>query len=94
MVGLTEDYRRHFRPFFLDPDLETPTEYKKYYDLLCYVVIQTTYNYVAMPFLILTIADSLKLWSRLYVKPLPPDSSDWVVLRPYRYCGIAVIFPQ
>ena len=79
---------------YLDPDLETPTEYKKYYDLLCYVVIQTTYNYVAMPFLILTIANSLKLWGRLYVNPLPPDSSDWVVLRPHWYCGIAVIFPQ
>jgi|SRR5277367_4641693 len=65
------DYRRHFRPFFLDPDLETPTKYKQYYDMACYVVIQTTYNYLAMAFLILTVSDSLKLWSRLYVPRLP-----------------------
>jgi lysophospholipid acyltransferase len=61
------DYRRHFRPFFLDSDLETPTKYKKYYDFVCWVVIQTTYNYIAQPFLILTFWDSLRLWARLKV---------------------------
>jgi lysophospholipid acyltransferase len=61
------DYRRHFRPFFLDPDLVTPTKYKKYYDFVCWVVIQSTYNYVVQPFIILTVWDSLRLWGRVKV---------------------------
>lgn len=68
MLGIDDvDYRRHFRPFFLDSDLVTPTKYKKYYDLVCWIVIQTSYNYITQPFLILTIRDSLRLWGRLYV---------------------------
>jgi lysophospholipid acyltransferase len=61
------DYRRHLRPFFLDPDLTTPTKYKKYYDFVCWVVIISTYNYIVQPFIILTIWDSLRLWGRLKV---------------------------
>jgi hypothetical protein len=72
------DYRRHFRPFFLDADLVTPTKYKIYYDLVCWLVIQTTYNYVAQPFLILTIWDSFRLWGRLHVPPpFPKPRLTW-----------------
>jgi hypothetical protein len=61
------DYRRHLRPFFLDPDLSTPTKYKKYYDFTCWLVIMSTYNYIVQPFIILTIWDSLRLWARVKV---------------------------
>lgn len=64
---LTTDYRRHLRPFFLDADLVTPTKYKKYYDVVCWIVTLSTYNYVVQPFVILTIWDSLRLWGRLNV---------------------------
>lgn len=61
------DYRRHLRPFFLDADLITPTKYKKYYDIISWLVIMSTYNYVVQPFIILSIWDSLRLWGRLKV---------------------------
>ena len=71
--GLTIDYRRHLRPFFLDSDLSTPTKYKKYYDFTSWLVIISTYNYIVQPFIILSIWDSLRLWARLKV----PAISFW-----------------
>lgn len=92
IVKTDVDYRRHLRPFFLDQDLETPTKYKKYYDFVCWVVIQTTYNYIAQPFLILSFWDSLRLWARL--KVTSPQIVLTSVLRSYWHRCLSSVFPQ
>jgi hypothetical protein len=91
IVETDVDYRRHLRPFFLDPDLETPTKYKKYYNFVCWVVIQTTYNYIAQPFLILSFWDSLRLWGRLKVSS--PQIVLISVLRSYWYRCLSFVLP-
>ena len=87
------DYRRHLRPFFLEAGLVTPTKYKIYYDIICWLVIQTSYNYVAPPFLILTIWDSLRLWARLKVPSYTPEISHALVLRPHWNLRVTFVFP-
>lgn len=60
------DFRRYFRPFFLDPKTQTPLPSKKYYDLFSWLVTQLTFSFATTPFLILTLSGSLTAWSRLY----------------------------
>ena len=82
------DFRRHLRPFFLDADLTTPTKYKKYYDVVCWLVTLTTYNYIVQPFIILTIWDSLRLWGRLRVPPFRCSSNADIQF--YVHIGMAI----
>ncbi|KAK9463358.1 MBOAT, membrane-bound O-acyltransferase family-domain-containing protein [Lipomyces oligophaga] len=58
--------RRYIRPFFMSPDLSQPGPYKKYYDALTYVVSQLVLAYVAMPFVLLKLSDSISLWKSIY----------------------------
>jgi len=60
------DFRRYFRPFFLDPKTQAPLPSKKYYDLFSWLVTQLTFSFATTPFLILTLSGSLAAWSRLY----------------------------
>lgn len=55
------------RPFFLDPlGGSNPTSKKKFYDFASYLVTQITMSFVTIPFLTLTLRDSLNAWASLY----------------------------
>ncbi|KAI0413713.1 membrane-bound O-acyltransferase domain-containing protein 1 [Xylaria grammica] len=58
-------YRRNIRPFFLDPVTQKPLPNKKYYDFASWLATQTTFSFVAAPFIILGFKDSLEVWSRV-----------------------------
>lgn len=58
--------RRYIRPFFMSPDLSQPGPYKRYYDILTYVVSQMALQYTVQPFVILTFRGSLYVWSTVY----------------------------
>lgn len=60
------DVRRHIRPFFLSPDGQYPTPYKPYYDILSYLTTQLAFSFTTTPFVLLTLPDSLRVWSRVY----------------------------
>ena len=60
------DFRRQVRPFFLTPDGQRPTAYKPYYDVLSYIVTQAAFSFTTAPFVLLTLPDSLLVWSRVY----------------------------
>ncbi|UPL03534.1 hypothetical protein LCI18_014468 [Fusarium solani-melongenae] len=59
-------FRRHVRPFFLDPVTGNPTPKKKYYDIASYLATQLTFTFVTAPFLVLSLKGSLLAWSRVY----------------------------
>ncbi|KAI1431608.1 membrane-bound O-acyltransferase domain-containing protein 1 [Xylaria sp. CBS 124048] len=59
-------YRRSVRPFFLDPVTQKPLPNKKYYDIASWLATQTTFSFVASPFIILGFKESLQVWSRVY----------------------------
>ena len=60
------DFRRHVRPFFLTPDGQRPTPYKRYYDIISYLVTQLAFCFTTAPFVLLTMPDSLLVWTRVY----------------------------
>lgn len=59
------DFRRHVRPFFLTLEGK-PTTNKKYYDIFSFLVTQTAFSFTTIPFVLLTLPDSLFVWSRVY----------------------------
>ncbi|CAF9941925.1 MAG: lysophospholipid acyltransferase [Alectoria fallacina] len=63
---IAKNFRRHIRPFFLTPDGQRPTPYKLYYDVLSYLVTQTAFSFTTVPFVLLTLPDSLLVWIRVY----------------------------
>ncbi|KAI1420577.1 membrane-bound O-acyltransferase domain-containing protein 1 [Xylaria sp. FL1777] len=58
-------YRRNVRPFFIDAATQKPLPNKKYYDLASWLATQTTFSFVASPFIILGFKESLQVWSRV-----------------------------
>jgi lysophospholipid acyltransferase len=60
------DFRRYFRPFFLDPKTSQPTSSKIYYDIFSYLVTQLTFSFITAPFVLLTLPASFLVWSRVY----------------------------
>jgi lysophospholipid acyltransferase len=60
------DFRRYFRPFFLDPVTSQPTHYKIYYDIFSYLATQLAFSFVTAPFVLLTLRESWLVWSRVY----------------------------
>jgi lysophospholipid acyltransferase len=54
------------RPFFLTPDGSKPTPYKRYYDILSWLVTQVTLGFAVLPFILLSFNDSMAVWSRVY----------------------------
>lgn len=60
------DFRRHIRPFFLTPDGTTPTPHKPYYDLASYLATQLTLSFAVLPFIFLSLPDSLTVWQSVY----------------------------
>lgn len=63
---VTEDFRRHVRPFFLTRDGTQPTKYKVFYDIFSYLITQTVFCFTTAPFVLLTLHDSLLVWSRVH----------------------------
>jgi lysophospholipid acyltransferase len=59
--------RRFVRPFFLGADGQTPTSYKPYYDLATWLVTQTIFSFTTVPFVMLTLPNSLLVWTRVYM---------------------------
>lgn len=60
------DFRRYIRPFFLSQDGSKPTQYKRYYDILSWVITQLTLSFAVAPFIILSFRDSLAVWCSVY----------------------------
>ncbi|KAL7894126.1 MBOAT, membrane-bound O-acyltransferase family domain-containing protein [Trichoderma sp. SZMC 28014] len=60
-----KNFRRHVRPFFLDPITGGPTPKKKYYDFATYLVTQLTFTFTTLPFLILGFGDSFRAWANV-----------------------------
>lgn len=69
-ADITADYRRHVRPFFLEPITGNPSPKKKYYDALTYFVTQLTFSFATTPFVILSFSGSIFAWSRVYLYAL------------------------
>lgn len=66
MLKCVTDFRRLVRPFFLDAITGGPSPRKKYYDAASLIVTQLTFSFATTPFLVLTFADSIRAWSRVY----------------------------
>ncbi|KAF5663668.1 putative membrane-bound O-acyltransferase domain-containing protein [Fusarium heterosporum] len=62
---VAKNFRRHVRPFFLDPVTGNPSPNKKYYDFASYLATQLTFTFATAPFLILQLQGSLLAWSRV-----------------------------
>lgn len=60
------EFRRNIRPLFLETDLKTPGPYKTFYDVFGWFITQMTFSYIAAPFVLLGLADSIKVWGRLW----------------------------
>ena len=60
------DFRRYFRPFFLDPKTQAPLPSKRYYDFFSWLVTQLAFSFTVTPFLTLTLSASLLAWQRVY----------------------------
>jgi lysophospholipid acyltransferase len=60
------DFRRYFRPFFLDPRTSQPNLSKVYYDIFSYLVTQLSFSFITAPFVLLTLPASFLVWSRVY----------------------------
>ncbi|KAK1074214.1 Lysophospholipid acyltransferase [Friedmanniomyces endolithicus] len=63
--NVAKNSRRLLRPFFMTPD-NKPLPRKRYYDLLTWLVTQLTFSFCTAPFILLTIHDSMLVWSRVY----------------------------
>lgn len=63
---VAKNFRRYFRPFFIDPATQKPTSGKIYYDIFSFLVTQTAFSFATTPFLVLGFADSVKVWARVY----------------------------
>ena len=66
MLTLHTDVRRYIRPFFLSPDGARPTRDKIYYDITSYLTTQAAFCFTTAPFVLLTLPNSLLVWSRVY----------------------------
>ncbi|KAJ2893979.1 putative O-acyltransferase [Zalerion maritima] len=65
-----KNFRRFVRPFVMDPlndkEKQKPTKNKIYYDILSWFTTQVTFAFVAQPFLILGLSESLQIWRSVY----------------------------
>ncbi|KAH8431261.1 lysophospholipid acyltransferase [Aspergillus melleus] len=61
-----KNFRRYVRPFFLSPDGQKPGPYKRYYDILSWLVTQVTLSFTVMPFIFLSFKTSIDVWRSVY----------------------------
>ncbi|OJD11110.1 hypothetical protein AJ78_08052 [Emergomyces pasteurianus Ep9510] len=62
----SKNFRRNVRPFFLTPDGSSPTQYKRFYDILSWLTTQLSLSFIAAPFVILHFKRSIHVWSSVY----------------------------
>jgi lysophospholipid acyltransferase len=60
------DGRRYVRPLFLTPEGQ-PTPQKIYYDAFTCIITQLVFSFTSVPFIVLTVRDTLTIWSRVYM---------------------------
>ena len=60
------DFRRYFRPFFLDAKTSEPTSAKIYYDIFSWLITQLAFSFTTAPFVLLTLPASFLVWRRVY----------------------------
>lgn len=65
-MSTNSDFRRYFRPFFIDPVTQKPTSEKIYYDIFSFLFTHTAFSFATTPFLVLGFSDSVKVWARVY----------------------------
>ena len=63
---IAKNTRRYIRPLFLTPDGKSPLPSKRYYDFASYLVTQLAFCFTTVPFVVLTLPDSLLVWGRVY----------------------------
>ncbi|PYH48267.1 lysophospholipid acyltransferase [Aspergillus saccharolyticus JOP 1030-1] len=63
---VAKNFRRHVRPFFLTPDGSKPGPYKRYYDVMSWLVTQITMSFTVMPFIFLSFGTSVAVWRSVY----------------------------
>ncbi|KAI9762312.1 MAG: hypothetical protein M4579_000460 [Chaenotheca gracillima] len=63
---VAKNFRRHVRPFFIDPKTSSPTSYKPVYDVLSYLITQAAFSFAVAPFVLLTFPASSLVWARVY----------------------------
>lgn len=66
MQNVGKVIRRNIRPIFATKDNSTLSPYKRYYDIVCWVVTQLTFGYAVQPFVILEFKKSMALWKSCY----------------------------
>lgn len=59
-------FRRNFRPMFISKDNSNISPFKKFYDILCWIITQLTFGYCIQPFILLRLGPSIALWSSCY----------------------------
>lgn len=62
---IAKQFRRHVRPLFLAADGQTPSPYKRVYDVFGTVATQLGFSYIVAPFLVLSLSGSIKVWARV-----------------------------
>ncbi|RAL07759.1 lysophospholipid acyltransferase [Aspergillus homomorphus CBS 101889] len=63
---VAKSFRRHVRPFFLTPDGSKPGPYKRYYDVISWLITQITMSFTVMPFIFLSFGTSVAVWRSVY----------------------------
>ncbi|KAL4818213.1 MBOAT, membrane-bound O-acyltransferase family-domain-containing protein [Aspergillus spinulosporus] len=63
---VAKNFRRYVRPFFLSTDGTTPGPYKRYYDIVSWLVTQAVMSFVVLPFIYLSFSDSIHVWGSVY----------------------------
>jgi len=61
-----KNVRRYVRPLYLSADGKHALRSKRYYDFATYLTTQTIFSFTTLPFILLTIPDSILVWRRVY----------------------------
>jgi len=63
---VAKNFRRCFRPFFINTKTSQPTPNKIYYDIFSWLVTQLAFSFTVAPFILLTLPASFLVWARVY----------------------------
>jgi lysophospholipid acyltransferase len=64
-TSLGRPFRHLIRPFFLPPPGQKTSPLKKLYDFLGWFFVQSTLNYLVLPFFLLDLRSALKGWHHM-----------------------------
>ncbi|PQE30780.1 MBOAT family protein [Rutstroemia sp. NJR-2017a WRK4] len=63
---VAKNFRRCFRPFFINTKTSQPMPNKIYYDIFSWLVTQLAFSFTVAPFILLTLPASFLVWARVY----------------------------